>query len=75
MANDVEGEYQKLKGLLEDLSRVTQSSNNSMNLHDAEMAKLGNSGNVQALDNLERNLRNARVMILSEFEGMKKRYG
>jgi hypothetical protein len=70
MANYVETEYNKLKGLLEVLTNVSQAQQDTIVLHDAEMAMKGNAGNPEALGNLERNLRNARVRILSELQGI-----
>ena len=70
---NVEPEYQKLKGLLETLSSVSEGKDRL--LHDAEGALKGNSDHREALDNLERNLRNARVKILSELTGIIKNFG
>jgi hypothetical protein len=70
--DNVEAEYRRLKGLLETLSRVSEGKDTI--LHDAEMALKGSS-KPEALDNLERNLRNARFKILAELAGAAKSFG
>ncbi len=69
--SEAESEYVKLKGLLETLSVVGEERDRRL-LHDAEMALKANGS--EALDNLERNLRNVRVRILSELEQIKKNF-
>ncbi len=70
---EAEAEYEKLKGLLEALSKVSEGKDKP--LHDAEMALEGNKQDPEALVNLERNLRNVRVRILSELTGIMKHFG
>jgi len=63
-----EAEYRKLKELVEFLGRVIEGKDKD--LHEAEMALKGNIGKPETLRDLERNLRNARVKILSELTGI-----
>ena len=70
---NAEAEYDKLKGLLQALGRY--SGGEDRLLHDAEMALKGNIGNVDALNNLEGNLRNTRLRVLSELTGIIKTFG
>ena len=72
---EAEAEYEKLKGLLEALSRFSEGEGKGKALHDAEMALEGTKQNPEALVNLERNLRNTRVVILSELTGIIKHFG
>ena len=70
----VQTEYQKLKQLVENVTKVGEKmkKDGEQLLHDAEMAMVGNEGNAQALQNLEHNLRNLRVRVLSELTGITK---
>ncbi len=75
---EVESEYRKLKGLVDRLSKLVemmQEAGKQELFHDAEMAVAGTTGNPQATDILERNLRNVRLSILSELAGISKHYG
>ena len=71
---NAEVEYQKLKGLVETLGRVGQAKDKLL-LDEAEMNLKANSSNSEALSNLERNLRNVRVRILSDLTGIIKNFG
>jgi hypothetical protein len=68
-----QAEYEKLKGLLEGLSRICERKDKI--LDGAEAALKGNVSNAEGLSNLERNLRNARVKVLSELAGITKAFG
>jgi hypothetical protein len=69
---EAEAEHEKLKGLVDSLSVISDVRGK---LHDAEMALRGNKNNPEALEKLERNLRNVRVRILSEVTGIMKQFG
>lgn len=70
---EAEAEYVKLQGLLETLSRVSEGKDKL--LHESDVALQGNKQNPEALDSLERNLRNVRVRILSDMTGIIKNFG
>jgi hypothetical protein len=69
---EAQAEYDKLKGLLEELSRICESKDKIL---DKAEAALKGVGNADALRELERNLRGARLKVLSELAGITKHFG
>lgn len=66
-------EYDKLTGLLAGLGEIRERG--SKVLDGVEAALEGNTGNAEALSNLERNLRSVRARVLSELAGITKQFG
>jgi hypothetical protein len=64
--DNARAEYDKLTGLLNGLDQITTSARSAGNLRDADLSIGANAGNVQAMDNLERNLTGMRRKVLSE---------
>ena len=69
-SDHAKAEYEKLKGLIENLSRIAQRAKKTVNLQEVEPNLHANANNPEALSNLERNMRNVRASILSEVEGV-----
>lgn len=70
---EAQTEYDKLTGLLEGLRQICERTPKV--LDGVEAALDGNAGNTEALSNLERNLRNMRLRVLSELAGITKHFG
>jgi hypothetical protein len=60
-----EAEYTKLKGVIENLTQILETAR-AIDLQQAELNLKANAHNPDAMSNLERNLRNARVRIMSD---------
>ncbi len=63
-------EYEKLKGMIENIARIAATANKAVNLQEAESNLRANANNPDALRNLERNMRNVRAAILSDLSGV-----
>jgi len=69
---EAQAEYDKLKGLLEELSAIGETKDKT--LEKAE-ATLQGAGNAVALNNLETNLRGIRRNVLSRLAAINNRFG
>jgi hypothetical protein len=64
-----EAEYAKLKGVVENLAQILESAR-AIDLQQVDLNLRANAHNPDAMSDLERNLRNARVRIMSDLASL-----